>query len=164
MLSNLTEASPSKYNFFFTFSLSKLYVSTKEIIKKMRLSHYTHTSASNCQLLWALNSPTNITMEKNYMLHKRLTSKHTDNNVTKLLRISKLKNVILRTSGPSSNYKYKYLDISLLRSLCSKHKLLYFALAPKLRPGKIREQLLCRLIITSKFMKTRTGSFLGRNL
>lgn len=96
MLSNLTEASPSKYNFFFTFSLSKLYVSTKEIIKKMRFSHYTHTSASNCQLLWVLNYPTNITMEKNYLLHKRLTSKHTDNHVTKLsIRISKLKNVIL---------------------------------------------------------------------
>ena len=61
----------------------------------MRFSHYTHTSASNCQLLWALNYPTNFTMEKNYMLHKRLTSNHTDNNVTKLLRISKLKNVIL---------------------------------------------------------------------
>ena len=82
--------------FFFTFSLSKLYVSTKEIILKMRLSHYTHTSASNCQLLWALNYPTNFTMEKNYLLHKRLTSKHTDNHVSKLsIRISKLKNVIL---------------------------------------------------------------------
>ena len=48
-----------------------------------------------------------------YRLHNRLTSNHTDHNITTLLRSSKLKNVTLRTSGQSSdlNYKYKYLNI-----------------------------------------------------
>lgn len=73
------------------------------------------------------------------MLYKRFISKYIDNNVIKLLRISKLKNVILRILGSFSNYKYKYLDILLLRSLCSKYKFLYFVFVLKLRLGKIRE-------------------------
>ena len=59
----------------------------------MRLSHYTHTSASNCWLLWALYSPINITQERitGYPTDLQVKNPNTDNNITKLLRNSTCK-------------------------------------------------------------------------